>query len=150
MRLQRLLNVPEGTRLNGLHYTFITAAAGNNHDRNPEDFVAQMTEQLESVHARKLDIGDDDLGTELRILGEGFLATGYTQHLAVPFAKQGFVSFARVIFVFDDQNALERCIFGSHLQSESTSSFPIFQGTARECASLKPASGNDSCKSILG
>ena len=90
-RLQRLLDVPESTRFDSLHYAFVTPTAGDNHHRHPKDFVTQMTEQLESFMPGKLHIGNNDLRIEFRVLGEGLLSAGHTQNLAVPFTEQGLV-----------------------------------------------------------
>jgi hypothetical protein len=67
-----------------------------------------MAEQFEAVHPGQFNVGKDDVGSEFGELRERFFAAADAEKFVIPLAEQRLVSLARVLLVFDDQNALER------------------------------------------
>ncbi len=53
-------------------------------------------------------------GLEFLKFREGFFAAAHAENFPIPLAQQGFVTFAGVVFVFDDQDALEFGRFSGH------------------------------------
>ncbi len=121
-RLQRLFDVPVGARFDGLDDAFVAAAPGNDDDGNAQNFVAQLLQQVEAVHAGQLDVRENQAGLKFLKFRERFFAAADAENFPVPFAQQGFVALAGVVFIFDDQNALLVGIRGCHRNFESTSS----------------------------
>ena len=105
-RLQRFFDVPVGAGFDGLHDAFVAAATGDDDDGNAENVVAKLLEQVEAVHAGQLDVRENQAGLEFLKFGEGFFAAADAENFPVPFAQQGFVAFAGVVFIFNDQDAL--------------------------------------------
>src|SRR5277367_5899487 len=112
--LQRFFDVPVGAGFDGLDDAFVAAAAGDDDDRDAGDFFAKLGEQVEAVHAGKLDVGENQVGLIFLKFGEGFFAAAHAENFPIPFAQQRLVTFAGVVFVFDDQDALEFGRFSGH------------------------------------
>jgi len=75
-----------------------------------------LGEQVEAVHAGKLDVGENQVGLVFLKLGEGFFAAAHAENFPIPFAQQRLITFAGVVLVFDDQDALEFGRFSGHLR----------------------------------
>src|SRR6204780_3673146 len=115
-RFQRFFDVPVGAGFDGLDDAFIAAAAGDDDDRDTRDFFAELGEQVEAVHAGKLDVGENQVGLVFLKFGEGFFAAAHAENFPIPFAQQRLITFASVVFVFDDQDALDFGRFSGHLR----------------------------------
>ena len=126
-RLQRLFDVPVGAGFDRLDDAFIAAAARDNDDGDAEDLVAQLLEQVEAVHAGQFDVREDQAGLEFLKFGKGFFAAADAENFPVPFAQQGLVAFAGIVFIFNDQNALLVGNRSGHRNFQPTSSLAEIQ-----------------------
>src|ERR1700722_10769763 len=115
-RLQRLFDVPVGSGFDGLDDALVAAAAGDDDYRDAGDFFAELGEQVEAVHAGQLDVRENEVGLIFLKFGEGFFAAAHAQNFPIPLAQQRLITFAGVVFVFDDQDALEFGRFSGHLR----------------------------------
>ena len=65
-----------------------------------------MFQEVEAVHAGEFDVGDERVGLKAAEFCEGVFGTGNTEDVVAPLLQELFVAFARVVFVFDDQDAV--------------------------------------------
>ena len=77
-RLQRLFNIPISAGVYCLDHALVAAAPGDDNYRNSLDFLAEMSQQIQAIHTRKLDVSKNDAGLKILELGQGFFAAGDT------------------------------------------------------------------------
>src|SRR5579864_4940953 len=73
--------------------------------------------QSESVHARQLDIGNNQVRLKFCEALESFLAAGDAEQLVSPFSQQRLISGTSILFVFDNQNSIGCAGFIRHSRS---------------------------------
>jgi len=54
------------------------------------------------------------VGSEFGKLCERFLARADSQHVVIPLAEEGFVTFAGILLILDDEDALHGMIVRGH------------------------------------
>src|SRR6202050_936147 len=83
-RLQRLFNIPISACVYCLDHALVAATPGYDDHRNSLDFLAEMSQQIQAIHTRKLDVSKNDAGLKILGLGQGFFAAGDSPHLKAP------------------------------------------------------------------
>jgi len=119
---------------------FFTSFAGNDNRGNLVKVGAQLLQQIQAIHARQLNIGNQRVRLIAGKLCQHFLGTGHAQNVIAPPLQELLVALSCVVFVFDNQDAVFS-LSGfhrahRHLGIVAHAALPLFSQDIREVGFL--------------
>ena len=81
---QRFFDVPERAGFDSRYRALLAAAPGNNNRRNIVKLGAKLLQQVQSIHARQLDVGNQRIGLESSKFCQRIFGVAYAQDFASP------------------------------------------------------------------
>ena len=103
---ERLLDVPERSRFDSGDGAFFASFSGDDNGGDALEVRAELFQEVEAIHAGKLDVGDESVRLIAGEFGENFFRGTNTQNVIAPALEQLLVTFARVVLVLDNENAV--------------------------------------------
>ena len=104
LRLKRLDQIIDGTRLHGRHRVADLAVRGNQHHGQPRIQALNFRQQLMAGHAGHIDIADHHIDRRPGQACQRIFSAGRFPHLEFRQFQRRHQSFAQVVVIFHNQN----------------------------------------------
>src|SRR5207237_1024455 len=104
--LERLLDIPEGSGLDSGDGALLASFSGDDDGGNTLQIRTQLFQQVEAVHSREFDVGDERVRLIAGEFRKNLLRGGYSKNVITPALQELLVALARVVLVFDDEHAV--------------------------------------------